>query len=137
MGFLKNVTSAVTDAKDYIVVKNKKTNAINKLKATIRKEKAKADKAYNALGRYYFHNLRDEANPVTEINCKEIEEAEDIIEKSALLLEKIYKEDIIKKDIDSKDDKAEYAESEEVIELSGADTPIDDGIIDEAVQSQE
>ncbi len=98
MDFLKNITDTITDVKDYVVEKNKRSTLIAKLRSTVRNEKIRADKAYIALGRYYYHNLRDELNLATEPYCTEIEEAEQRIEQANSHLEKIYSEDMIKKE---------------------------------------
>ena len=46
----------------------------------IRCEEKAAERAYLALGRYYYHNLRDAGNTVTEPHCIDIEAAEQRID---------------------------------------------------------
>lgn len=93
MSFFKKFTGSVVTAKDFVVEKKKKTDLINKLRNAIKNEKIIADKAYLALGRYYYNNLRDDTNPVTESRCCQIEEAEVKIEQARAHLTKIYEEE--------------------------------------------
>ncbi len=132
MGFFKNITSAMTDAKDYVVEKNKRSSLVGKLKASIKTEKSRADKAYIALGRYYFHNLRDEANADTEPFCVEISQAEMRIERAAMHLERIYKEDIVTPKEEVKEEESKVNIDKEMFINQ---TP--DGVIDEAGLPQE
>ena len=66
MDFLKGITSvfktaggAVQDAVGVVAEKNRKNALANRLRTVIRCEEKAAERAYLALGRYYYHNLRD------------------------------------------------------------------------------
>ncbi len=48
---------------------------MNRLRTVIRCEEKAEERAYLALGRYYYHNLRDAENTVTEPYCIDIEAA--------------------------------------------------------------
>ncbi len=59
----------------------------------IRCEERAADREYLALGRYYYNNLRDKNNPVTEAHCAELEAIEVRLEKALNQLEQFYQAD--------------------------------------------
>lgn len=94
MSFLKNITSvfktaggAVQDAVGVVAEKNRKNALANRLRTVIRCEEKAAERAYLALGRYYYHNLRDAGNTVTEPHCIDIEAAEQRIDAAVQKLE--------------------------------------------------
>lgn len=100
MGFLKNVKSvfktaggAMQNAVDVVAEKNRKTAMANRLRTVIRCEEKAAERAYLALGRYYYHNLRDASNAETENYCVGIETAEQRIEDAMLKLEELNREE--------------------------------------------
>ncbi len=105
MDFLNNIKNTLVDAKDYVSERNKRSSVIGKLRNIIKTEKQNADKAYIAVGKYYYHHLRDTSNVDTEPFCAEIEESLRRINEASIHLEKIYKEDIIKKKSDEMEDK--------------------------------
>ena len=135
MGFLKNVKSvfktaggAMQNAVDVVAEKNRKTAMANRLRTVIRCEEKAAERAYLALGRYYYHNLRDASNVETENYCVGIETAEQRIEDAMLKLEELNRE--------------EEAESiavigEEDVQLPNvpvAEESVPEGFVDEAVE---
>lgn len=75
MNFLSNVGSGFSKAIDFVVEKNRRIALINRVKLVIRNEEENSQRAYVALGKYYYRNLRDEANSETEIYCNAIENA--------------------------------------------------------------
>ena len=100
MGFLKNVKSvfktaggAMQNAVDVVAEKNRKTAMANRLRTVIRCEEKAAERAYLALGRYYYHNLRDASNAEIENYCVGIETAEQRIEDAMLKLEELNREE--------------------------------------------
>jgi hypothetical protein len=78
---------------DVVAEKNRKTAMANRLRTVIRCEEKAAERAYLALGRYYYHNLRDASNAETENYCVGIETAEQRIEDAMLKLEELNREE--------------------------------------------
>src|SRR5699024_159558 len=100
MDFLKGITSvfktaggAVQDAVGVVAEKNRKNALANRLRTVIRCEEKAAERAYLALGRYYYHNLRDADNTVTEPHCIDIEAAEQRIDAAVQKLEALCREE--------------------------------------------
>lgn len=115
---LKNIADMVLGAKDAVVEKNRKTALINRLRAVVKCDEQAAERAYIALGRYYYHNLRDASNSITEASCTDIDAAEKRIEQAAAHLDKIYGES---------DEIAEKIDLDDVTELSPTNLDILDG----------
>lgn len=90
MEFFKKVGKAVTGAVEFVGDKNRKAAYLNRLRTVIRCEEKAAEKEYLALGRYYYNNLRDVNNPVTEAHCAEIAAIETRLERTLNELEKFY-----------------------------------------------
>ena len=93
MNFLKNIGKAVENAANYVGEKNRRAAALNRIRGVIRCEEKAAEKEYLALGRYYYNNLRDKDNPVTEPHCVELESIESRLDKAIAQLEKYYGEE--------------------------------------------
>ena len=93
MNFLKNIGKAVENAANYVGEKNRRAAALNRIRGVIRCEEKAAEKEYLALGRYYYNNLRDKDNPVTEPHCVELESIEARLDKAIAQLEKYYGEE--------------------------------------------
>lgn len=100
MAFLSNIKSvfktaggAMQNAVDVVAEKNRKTAMANRLRTVIRCEEKAAERAYLALGRYYYHNLRDASNAETENYCVGIQTAEQRIEDAMLKLEELNREE--------------------------------------------
>lgn len=88
---MKNVFTTICDslsnAVEYVVEKNRKTAQINRLKLVIRSEERIAEKAYIALGKYYYHHLRDDMDLVTEPHCVAIDHASQRLDRAITRLE--------------------------------------------------
>ncbi|MEG1426960.1 MAG: hypothetical protein RSC76_04655 [Oscillospiraceae bacterium] len=126
MEFFKNISGIMLATKDVILEKNRKSALTNRLRAVVKCEEQCADRAYLALGRYYYHNLRDVGNPVTEPHCVDVDASEKRLEQAISHLEEIYNENGNNSVIEKVNlDDAKEIQFEE-------DTAID-GIVDEAV----
>ena len=76
MEFLKSIGRAVGEAAGYLGEKNRRAAQLNRIRAVIRCQEKAAEKEYLALGRYYYHSLRDKENPVTEGHCASLDQIE-------------------------------------------------------------
>ena len=76
MHILNSVRGSVSGAINFVVDKNRRLSIINKVKHVIRDEEQRANEAYIALGKYYYHNLRNAENNETEFYCAEVDNAE-------------------------------------------------------------
>lgn len=76
MHILNSVRGSVSGAINFVVDKNRRISIINKVKHVIRDEEQRANEAYIALGKYYYHNLRNAENNETEFYCAEVDNAE-------------------------------------------------------------
>lgn len=99
MGFLKNIEmamkaagGAVQGAVETVAEKNRKSAAANRLRTVIRCEEKAAERAFLALGRYYYHNLRDAENSITEPHCVDVEAAQRRIDEAVQKLEVLSRE---------------------------------------------
>lgn len=93
MKFFKNIGKAVGEAVSFVGEKNRKAAYLNRIRSVIRCEERAAEKEYLALGRYYYNNLRDKDNPVTEAHCTELEAIEGRLDKALSQLEQFYQLD--------------------------------------------
>ncbi|MFI3205679.1 MAG: hypothetical protein R3Y33_00385 [Clostridia bacterium] len=118
MDVFKNLGSAILQAKQSVSNKAQKNAIISKLTALIKKEKAISDRAYIALGKYYYNNERNVSNAQTEIICGEIEEALKKIEQAKAHLRKIY----------------DSSEKETIIIEENMDYAVSDGMVDESIE---
>ena len=130
-GFL-SAGGALQNAVGVVAEKNRKTALANRLRTVIRCEEKAAERAYLALGRYYYHNLRNTANAETETHCIDIEAAEKRIEEAMLKLEVLRREDDAKPVI-------EGITLDDVQELSTvpAEESVPEGFVDEVVEAAE
>ena len=148
MDFLKNITSvfktaggAVQNAGGVVAEKNRKTALMNRLRTVIRCEEKAAERAYLALGRYYYHNLRDASNTVTEPHCIDIEAAEQRIDAAVAKLEALCREEGEEGEIEeiTLEDVREYvpdpAPAEAAQDAEAEAVP--EGLVDEAVEAAE
>ena len=69
MEFLKTIGKAVGEAAAHLGEKNHRAAQLSRIRSFIRCQEKAAEKEYLALGRYYYHNLRDKENDVTEAHC--------------------------------------------------------------------
>lgn len=112
----RDIAKGVTEARDNIAEKSRKTVVINRLRSVVKLEEARRDRAYMALGRYYYHNLRDDNNENTELHCTAVDEAESRIATALKHLDEIYSEK-------ESNDVAEVVELNDVVEI---EAPVDD-----------
>ncbi len=147
MDFIKTLGSAVSGAKNYLLEKNKKSATANRLKNTAKHHHRVIEKAYLALGKYYYHNLRDVTNTVTEGQCVQIELSQKKLEETIKALEKLYSDeenrvasDEIELDdvtetgpILSQDEPADTYK--EQMPLNDFNDEVAEGIVDEAVDT--
>lgn len=89
MQLLKYVQGGVTGALNYVVDKNRNFSLISKVKHIIREEERHANEAYIALGKYYYHHLRDAENNETEFYCAEVDRAERRLQRAEMKLEEL------------------------------------------------
>lgn len=89
MSIINSVRGSVTGAINFVVDKNRKISLISKVKHVIREEEHRANEAYIALGKYYYHNLRDEDNNETAYYCAEIDHAERRLQRAEQKLEEL------------------------------------------------
>jgi Tfp pilus assembly protein PilE len=89
MSFFETLTNNVTKAVDYVVEKNRKAALINRIRIVIKNERENQARAYVALGKYYFRNLRDPQNEETERFCKAVETSEQRMKKAFDKLDEI------------------------------------------------
>lgn len=90
MAFFKEIGKALSGAVSFVGEKNRRTAYVNRIRTVIRCEEKAAEKEYATLGRYYYNNLRDKSNPVTEAHCVELEAIEARLEKALDQLEQFY-----------------------------------------------
>lgn len=95
MEIFKNIGKAVGGAVNYVGEKNRRAAYLNRLRTVIRCEEKNAEKEYLALGRYYYNNLRDANNPVTEAHCAELDAINARLERTLNDLEKLYNDNNI------------------------------------------
>ena len=76
MEFLKTIGKAVGEAAAHLGEKNHRAAQLSRIRSFIRCQEKAAEKEYLALGRYYYHNLRDKENDVTEAHCLALDEIE-------------------------------------------------------------
>ncbi len=94
MNFFKNIGKTMGNAVSFIGEKNRRAACLNRIRTVIRCEEKAAEKEYLALGRYYYNNLRDRDNPVTEAHCAEVDVIEERLEKALDQLERFYSAEI-------------------------------------------
>lgn len=87
---LESIGMSISHAVDCVVEKNRKSAQINRLKLVIRREERISEKAYIALGKYYYHNLRDEKDPVTEPHCAAVDQASRRMDRAITRLEELF-----------------------------------------------
>lgn len=93
MNFFKNIGKAVNGAIGYVGEKSRRAAYLNRIRTVIRCEEKAAEKEYLALGRYYYNNLRDRDNSVTEAHCAELDTVEVRLEKALDQLEQFYEKE--------------------------------------------
>ncbi|CCX37144.1 uncharacterized protein BN452_01116 [Clostridium sp. CAG:1013] len=108
MEFLKNIGKAVGDAANYLGEKNRRAARLNRIRSVIRCQEKAAEREYLALGRYYYHSLRDKDNIVTESHCAALDQIEEALDNALDQLEKFYgkedQEEITLEDVEAYDE---------------------------------
>lgn len=89
MNFFGKVTQNVSKAVDYVIDKNRKSALVNRLRIVIKNERENESRAYIALGKYYFQNLRDAENEETETLCNAVELADQRMKKAFAKLDEL------------------------------------------------
>lgn len=138
MDFIKSIGDAMLGAKDFVLEKNRKSALANRLRAVVKCEEQSAQRAYMALGRYYYHNLRDAGNSITEQECTVIDAAEKRIEQATSHLNQIYSDmgrvgDAEEIDLD---DVQEIDPPKQEMQSAEEDAAVE-GVLDEAVEAVE
>ena len=114
MEFLKNIGRAVGDAANYLGEKNRRAARLNRIRSVIRCQEKAAEREYLALGRYYYHSLRDKDNIVTESHCAALDQIEEALDNALDQLEKFYgkedQEEITLEDVESYDQEPTWEE---------------------------
>lgn len=93
MDLLKNLGEILSSTKKNISEKGKKASAAAKLRNIIMTEEKACERAYIALGKYYYHNLRDRNDLSAEPYCASLDTSKDKIDKAARKLEIYYKDE--------------------------------------------
>ncbi len=112
----KQISDVVNSAKDRIFDETEKIKLVARLRNIIDNEKQVSDKAYIALGKYYYNNLRENSDSEVVLNCKIIDEAEKRINEARMHLAKIYAEKDNEENLDSKESVNEECEIEKTDE---------------------
>lgn len=76
MKLLENLGRSLKGAVKYAEDKNRRVAVLNRIRSYLRTQERAAEREYLALGRYYYHNLRDKNDPVTEGHCAELDSIE-------------------------------------------------------------
>lgn len=90
MDFLKNITAVIKEAAGAVAEQNHRTAQANRIRGLIKLESQAAEQEYLALGRYYYNQLRDAENPVTESHCAAIDALEERIAAGQSRLEQLF-----------------------------------------------
>ena len=90
MEFLKTIGKAVGEAAAYLGEKNHRAAQLSRIRSFLRCQEKAAEKEYLALGGYYYHNLRDKENDVTEAHCLALDEIEQRLDAALDQLSQCY-----------------------------------------------
>lgn len=90
MEFLKTIGKAVGEAAAHLGEKNHRAAQLSRIRSFIRCQEKAAEKEYLALGRYYYHNLREKENDVTEAHCLALDEMEQRLDAALDQLSQCY-----------------------------------------------
>lgn len=118
MKFFSKIGKAVGEAAEFVAEKNRRTAYLNRIRTVIRCEEKAAEREYVALGRYYYNNLRDKDNGVTEAHCAQLDAIGERLDKALNQLEQFYSreaeepvvEEITLEDVKEFDEEPEIAE---------------------------
>lgn len=90
MSVLNKLGKSLSSIFSTIEEKNRNAAHVNRIRALLRHAEKSARKEYLALGRYYYQNLRDRENVVTEPHCAELERIEEKMDNAIAELEAYY-----------------------------------------------
>lgn len=76
MKFFEKIGKSVQTAVQTVEQKNRSAAQLNRIRAYIRSQEKAEEQQFLALGRYYYHTLRDSGNVVTEGHCTELDSIE-------------------------------------------------------------
>lgn len=135
MDFLRNLGETFNDAVDFVVEKNRKFNKVTKLKKQIKKESNSVLKAYIALGKHYYNELRDVPNYDMQKLCNSIDNSKKEIKRLKDKLEEVKNEvDLSEFEEFVKDDKP--AEVEVTLEETEIEN-LDENLKQESAEKEE
>lgn len=89
MSFLENLGNGIAKVIDSVVERNHRASVVNRLRIVIKNERENTARAYVALGKYYFDNLRDPENEETERLCRSVEESAARMQKAFAKMDEI------------------------------------------------
>lgn len=101
MSFLDTIGGSVSNAFKSVVEKNRRAALINRVKIVIKTEEQNAERAYIALGKYYYQNLRDETNGDTELYCELADRANRRLSRAGTRLTELMAPDAVLEEDDS------------------------------------
>lgn len=81
MDFLNTVSCAIAAAYEAVANKNRQAASNNRLKAIVRSEMGTINRAYIALGKHFYNDLRQQATGDQAVLCNAIDQARERIEK--------------------------------------------------------
>lgn len=90
MSIFQSIGQALGGAVDRAKEKNSRSASMNRVRAVIRAQESAAEQQYLALGRYYYNNLRDPSNEVTEGHCAQLDAIEARLDSALTSLEQLY-----------------------------------------------
>ena len=93
MGLFQTIGQGISEVLGSLGEKSRRAAYLSRIRTVIRSEEHAAEKQYLALGRYYYHNLRDKNDPVTEAHCAELDEIETRLESALSQLDLFYQLD--------------------------------------------
>ena len=103
MELFKNLGRAMGEAANFLAEKNRRAAQINRIRAVIRLTEKKTREEYIALGRYYYHNLRDKENAVTEPHCAALDQAEKALDAALDKLTEYYSSEDVQEEVTLED----------------------------------
>lgn len=89
---LSKVGRSLNKGVSKIEEKNRRAAQLNRLRAVLKREEKAAQSEYLALGRYYYHSLRDKNDSIAESHAAELDIIEKRISVAVEKLEECYAE---------------------------------------------
>mgnify|MGYP001851399019 FL=1 len=134
MEFLKTIGKAVGEAAAHLGEKNHRAAQLSRIRSFIRCQEKAAEKEYLALGRYYYHNLRDKENDVTEAHCLALDEIEQRLDAALDQLSQCYSASEAREEVTLEDVQAfdQDPAAQEETPAQAAPTPVEASPAEEA-----